>query len=47
MQIAEMLDVAARHGIKARTEKFPMAKANEAVARCRKSAVRYRAVLSN
>jgi len=47
MQIAEMLDVAARHGIKAKTEKFPMAKANEAVARCRKSAVRYRAVLSN
>jgi uncharacterized zinc-type alcohol dehydrogenase-like protein len=47
MQIAEMLDVAARHGIKAKTEKFPMAKANDAVARCRKSAVRYRAVLTN
>jgi uncharacterized zinc-type alcohol dehydrogenase-like protein len=47
MQIAEMLDVAARHGIKAKTEKFPMAKANEAVARARKSAVRYRAVLAN
>ena len=47
MQIAEMLDVAARHGIKAKTEKFPMAKANEAVARARKSAVRYRAVLTN
>ena len=47
MQIAEMLDVAARHGIQARTEKFPMAKANEAVGRARKSAVRYRAVLAN
>ncbi len=47
MQIAEMLDVAARHGIKAQTERFPMAKANEAVARARKSAVRYRAVLAN
>ena len=47
VQIVEMLDVAARHGIKAKTEKFPMAKANEAVARARKSAVRYRAVLAN
>ncbi len=47
MQLAEMLDVAARHGIQAKTEKFPMAKANEAVARARKSVVRYRAVLAN
>lgn len=47
VQIAEMLDVAARHGIKAQTERFPMAKANDAVARARKSAVRYRAVLAN
>ena len=47
MQIVEMLDVAARHGVKAKTEKFPMAKANEAVTRARKSAVRYRAVLAN
>ena len=29
----EMLDVAARHGIKAITERFPMAAANEAVAK--------------
>ena len=47
MQIAEMLDVAARHKIKAKTERFPMAKANEAVAKARKSTVRYRAVLAN
>ena len=46
MQIAEMLDVAARHNIKAKTEPFPMAKANDAVTRCRKSSVRYRAVLT-
>jgi uncharacterized zinc-type alcohol dehydrogenase-like protein len=46
-QIAEMLDVAARHGVKAQVEKFPMAKANEAVKRARKNQVRYRAVLVN
>jgi uncharacterized zinc-type alcohol dehydrogenase-like protein len=43
----EMLDVAARHNIKAMTERFPMAKANEAVARVKKNQVRYRAVLTN
>jgi alcohol/geraniol dehydrogenase (NADP+) len=43
----EMLDVAARHGVKAMTEKFPMAKANDAVARVKKNQVRYRAVLAN
>jgi uncharacterized zinc-type alcohol dehydrogenase-like protein len=43
----EMLDVAARHGIKALTESFPMAAANEAIARVKKSKVRYRAVLAN
>jgi uncharacterized zinc-type alcohol dehydrogenase-like protein len=43
----EMLDVAARHGIKAITERFPMAKANEAVAKVKKNQVRYRAVLAN
>ncbi|HXC95707.1 MAG TPA: NAD(P)-dependent alcohol dehydrogenase [Edaphobacter sp.] len=46
-EIAEMLDVAARHGVKAVTEKFTMAKANDAVARVKKSQVRYRAVLVN
>ena len=43
----EMLDVAARHGVKAITERFPMAKANEAVAKVKKNQVRYRAVLAN
>ena len=43
----EMLDVASRHGVKAITERFAMAKANEAIARVKKSKVRYRAVLTN
>jgi uncharacterized zinc-type alcohol dehydrogenase-like protein len=43
----EMLDVAARHGVKAITERFTMAKANDAVARVKKNQVRYRAVLAN
>jgi uncharacterized zinc-type alcohol dehydrogenase-like protein len=43
----EMLDVAARHGVKALTERFAMAKANEAIAKVKKSKVRYRAVLAN
>lgn len=47
MQIQEMLDVAARHGIKAQTERFAMSKANDAVKRLRKNQVRYRAVLAN
>jgi uncharacterized zinc-type alcohol dehydrogenase-like protein len=46
-RIREMLDVAARHGVKATTELFPMAKANEAIDKVRKSKVRYRAVLAN
>ena len=46
-QITEMLDVAARHGIKAKVEHFKMADANQALKRVRKSQVRYRAVLSN
>ena len=45
--LAEMLDVAARHGVKAVTERFAMDKANEAVARVKKNQVRYRAVLTN
>jgi uncharacterized zinc-type alcohol dehydrogenase-like protein len=45
--LAEMLGVAARHGIKAITERFPMAEANEAVAKVKKNKVRYRAVLAN
>ncbi len=43
----EMLDVAARHDVKAITERFPMAKANDAVAKVKKNQVRYRAVLTN
>jgi uncharacterized zinc-type alcohol dehydrogenase-like protein len=45
--LAEMLDVAARHQVKAVTERFPMAKANEAVVKVKKNQVRYRAVLAN
>jgi uncharacterized zinc-type alcohol dehydrogenase-like protein len=43
----EMLDVAARHNIKAMTERFPMSAANEAITKVKKSQVRYRAVLAN
>ena len=46
-RIREMLDVASRHGVKATTELFPMAKANEAIEKVKKSKVRYRAVLVN
>jgi alcohol/geraniol dehydrogenase (NADP+) len=47
LALAEMLDVAARHKVKAQTERFPMARVNEAVAKVREGAVRYRAVLAN
>jgi uncharacterized zinc-type alcohol dehydrogenase-like protein len=46
-RIREMLDVAARHGVKATIERFPMANANEAIAKVKKGKVRYRAVLAN
>ena len=46
-RLKEMLDVAARHGVKAQTEAFPMAKANEAIEKVKKNKVRYRAVLAN
>ncbi len=39
-QLREMLDVAARHGVKAQTEKFPMAKVNEAIEKVKKNKVR-------
>jgi uncharacterized zinc-type alcohol dehydrogenase-like protein len=45
--LREMLDVAARHGVKATVELFPMAKANEAIEKVKKNKVRYRAVLVN
>lgn len=43
----EMLDVAARHGVKAITERFAMKDANKAVEKVKKNQVRYRAVLVN
>jgi alcohol/geraniol dehydrogenase (NADP+) len=46
-QLREMLDVAARHGVKATTELFPMSRANEAIEKVKKNKVRYRAVLAN
>ncbi|MGP8175017.1 MAG: NAD(P)-dependent alcohol dehydrogenase [Terracidiphilus sp.] len=46
-RLREMLDVAARHGVKAQTESFPMAKVNEAIEKVKKNKVRYRAVLAN
>ena len=46
-QLREMLDVAARHSVRAMTETFPMAKANEAIEKVKKNKVRYRAVLAN
>ena len=46
-RIREMLDVAARHGVKATTEGFPMSQANEAISKVKKNKVRYRAVLAN
>jgi uncharacterized zinc-type alcohol dehydrogenase-like protein len=46
-RLREMLDVAGRHGVKATTEPFPMARANEAIDKVKKNKVRYRAVLSN
>jgi len=46
-RLKEMLDVAARHGVKAQTESFPMSKANDAIERVKKNKVRYRAVLAN
>ncbi len=45
--LKEMLDVAARHNVKAMTESFPMAQANIAIEKVKKNKVRYRAVLAN
>jgi uncharacterized zinc-type alcohol dehydrogenase-like protein len=46
-QLREMLDVAARHGVQAKTEPFAMASANDAVEKVKRNKVRYRAVLAN
>jgi uncharacterized zinc-type alcohol dehydrogenase-like protein len=45
--LRSMLDFAAQHGVKALTERLPMAKANDAITRVKKGKVRYRAVLTN
>lgn len=45
--LREMLDVAARHSVKAQTEHFAMNRVNEAIAKVKRNAVRYRAVLAN
>jgi uncharacterized zinc-type alcohol dehydrogenase-like protein len=45
--LMEMLDVAARHGVKAVAETLPMSKAAEAVSRVKKNQARYRIVLAN
>jgi uncharacterized zinc-type alcohol dehydrogenase-like protein len=46
-RLREMIDVAARHGVKAQTESFPMARVNDAIEKVKKNKVRYRAVLTN
>ncbi len=46
-RMREMLEVAARHDVKAITQSFPMAKVNDALAKVKKNKVRYRAVLAN
>ncbi|MCW5827998.1 MAG: NAD(P)-dependent alcohol dehydrogenase [Deltaproteobacteria bacterium] len=43
--ISEMLEFAARHGIKAKTETMPMSRASEALDRVRSGKARYRMVL--
>jgi uncharacterized zinc-type alcohol dehydrogenase-like protein len=47
LMIREMLRVAERHKVQAITERFAMAKANDAVTKVKKNRVRYRAVLAN
>jgi uncharacterized zinc-type alcohol dehydrogenase-like protein len=46
-RLREMLDVAARHRVQAKTELFAMGQANEAIEKVKKNKVRYRAVLIN
>ena len=45
--IREMLEVAARHGVAAKTEGVPMREADAALDKTRKNAARYRMVLAN
>jgi uncharacterized zinc-type alcohol dehydrogenase-like protein len=44
--LREMLDFAARHGVKARVQVMPMAECNEAMAITRSGSARYRVVLA-
>lgn len=44
-ELARMLDFAARHGITAQVERFPMQRVNDAIERLRAGRLRYRAVL--
>jgi uncharacterized zinc-type alcohol dehydrogenase-like protein len=43
--LREMLEVAARHGVKSQTERFKLEQVNEAMGRVARNEVRYRAVL--
>lgn len=43
--IAKMLEFAARHGVAPQTERYPMSRVNDAIARLKEGKVRYRAVL--
>ncbi len=45
--ITKMLDFAARHGVKAQIERFPMREVNQALDRLRSGQARYRIVLEN
>jgi uncharacterized zinc-type alcohol dehydrogenase-like protein len=47
MAIREMLRLASRHGIRAKTEVMSMEKVNEAVDKTRQGKARYRVVLKN
>jgi uncharacterized zinc-type alcohol dehydrogenase-like protein len=46
-EIREMLEFSARNGIYPKTERFPMAQVNEALARLKSNQARYRLVLAN
>lgn len=45
-EIVEMLEVAARHGVRPQVEVFPLAEANAAIRKVRDNTVRHRAVLA-
>jgi D-arabinose 1-dehydrogenase-like Zn-dependent alcohol dehydrogenase len=47
LEMRQMLDFSARHGITPQVEVFPMSDVNTALERLGRNAVRYRAVLAN